>query len=262
MLRSLDLLASLLVIGLIAGVLLTFAIRFASGSKPEYARIDRTGGSRILGRRVMDIGYWMLLPIGRGLCAVGATPNTVSFISLGLGVVSAVAVGDGLFGIACLFGAFSGLLDTVDGMVASMRGMASDAGEVLDSTVDLYTQMLYLGGLMVFWRQHVALQLAALLALMGSIMVTYSTAKAETLGITLPKGIMRRHERAIYLLVGAMVAGITLPTVEARLGDWRVGIPEVVAVVVVGILANLAAIGRLRLLAVRSRTRDADGATA
>ena len=83
-----------------------------------------------------------------------------------------------------------------------MTGVSSDAGEVLDAAVDRYVEFFFLGGLMIYYRDIAALLILTLFALVGSFMVSYSSAKAEALHVPAPKGSMRRPERAVYLTAG------------------------------------------------------------
>ena len=102
--------------------------------------------------------------------------------------------------------------DILDGQVARMTNTGSDRGELLDAAVDRYTEFAFLGGLLLFYRTEVSLMVLTLAALVASFMISYTSAKAEALHVNPPRGLMRRHERAIYLITGA---GLT-----ALLGDW------------------------------------------
>jgi heme exporter protein D len=82
----------------------------------------------------------------------------------------------------------SALGDTLDGIVARLQGTASDAGEVLDAAVDSYEEFFFLGGIVVHVRQSAVGVSLVLLALLGSFMVSYATAKAEALRAEIPRG--------------------------------------------------------------------------
>ncbi|MGH7871065.1 MAG: CDP-alcohol phosphatidyltransferase family protein, partial [Candidatus Binatia bacterium] len=153
----------------------------------------------------------------------------------------------------------SGVLDSVDGMVARISGLASDAGELLDAAIDRYVEFFFLSGLIIYYRDIPVVQALALLALLGSFLVSYSTTKAEALQIDPPKGSMRRPERAVYLTLGASLSALSIPWFEAR-GTFAIpiGYPMVAALGLVAILANLSSIKRFRFITSTLRRREKD----
>ncbi len=103
---------------------------------------------------------------------------------------------------ACCFGA---AFDALDGIVARARGLSSDAGEVLDAVVDRYADAAPLLGLAVYYRASLPALLLVLCALLGSMLVSYVRAKSEAMSLSLPGGLMRRHERIAYLTAGLLL---------------------------------------------------------
>ena len=105
------------------------------------------------------------------------------------------------------------------------------------------------------------LQVLALLALMGSFMVSYSSAKAEALQVDPPKGSMRRPERAFYLTLGAVLSPITIAEFEyVRDYPIAIGFPMVMALGLIAVLANASAIERMAAIAKEMRRRESDAA--
>ncbi|MBK6532465.1 MAG: GtrA family protein [Deltaproteobacteria bacterium] len=134
--------------------------------------------------------------------------------------------------------------DALDGMVARATGVASDAGEVLDAAVDRYQEFAFLAGLAVYYRANTAWLLLTLAALLGSVMTSYVTAKAEALQTEVPRGAMRRPERALYLTLGAILT----PVATALSGGhdpWISHSPMLLALASVAVVANLSAARRL-----------------
>jgi len=240
-----------------------YGVRVAIKGRARFARVEQQGGSRFLSQGAMELGYWILDPVARLLVFLGIGPNQVSWASLGLGVLSGACLSVGHFGFGAICAAFSGLLDSVDGMVARISGVASDAGEVLDAAADRYGEFFFLAGLIIYYREIPVLQMLALLALLGSFMVSYSTAKAEALNVDPPKGSMRRPERAVYLTLGATLSALTIPWLESQ-HDFSsaVGYPMVLALGFVGVVANVSAIERFRAIAKAIRVREKDSAEA
>jgi phosphatidylglycerophosphate synthase len=169
----------------------------------------------------------------------------------------------GHFGSAACFGTISALLDALDGMVARLTHVSSDAGEVLDAAVDRYVEFFMLGGLVIYYREIPVLMVLAFAALIGSFMVSYSSAKAEALHVDPPKGSMRRPERALYLLLGCAFAPVTIPWLE-RVREFPIAIahPVIVALGLIGVLSNVSAVERFWAIAKQVRAREADVAEA
>ena len=235
----------------------TYGLRVAAKGRAHFDRIDQQGGSRLLSKGVMEIGYWILSPLSRVLVMLGISANQVSWISLGFGALAGSLLAFGHFGFGAICSTISGLLDSVDGMVARLSAKASDAGELLDAAIDRYAEFFFLSGLVIYYRASIGLQSLALLALLGSFMVSYSTSMAEALKIEPPKGIMRRPERTVYLTAGAALSALTIPWYE-RSSELAapLGYPMLAALGMVAVLANFSAIERLRSIAKALRQRD------
>jgi CDP-diacylglycerol--glycerol-3-phosphate 3-phosphatidyltransferase len=216
---------------------LAYAVRVIVHGRVHYDRVDRQQGSVLLAKSLMEMLYWGLQPLADFFILLKISSNGVSFLSLFLGAVAGVSLVSGNFGAAAFSSAFSAILDAVDGMVARKTGTASDAGEVLDASVDRYVEFFFFGGLILYYREEGELMILALAALLGSFMVSYSTAKAEALRVTPPRGSMRRPERALYLTFGAMFSPITE------------GYSMILALLLVGIFANGSALRRLYSIA-------------
>jgi CDP-diacylglycerol---glycerol-3-phosphate 3-phosphatidyltransferase len=249
-------LASALIIVLVA---VAYGVRLAVKGRVHFDRIDRQGGTLLLTKGSMELGYWMLQPVARLCVFLRISPNMVSWISLVIGFLAGAFLAVGHFGFAAMCATISGLLDSVDGMVARISGVASDAGEVLDAAVDRYVEFFFLAGLVIYYREIPVLQVLSLLALLGSFMVSYSTTKAEALDVPPGKGSMRRPERVVYLTLGATLSAISVPWLEAY-GDapapLAVGYPMVLALALVAVIANISAIERFRSIAKATRYRE------
>lgn len=250
----------ILTIGLfvVAGVLVSaYMLRVLFKGQAHFDRVDRQGGSAFLSKQVMEGAYWCLQPLARLLVFLRISPNQLSWASFFLGLLAGACLSVGHFGSAAVFSAISALLDSLDGMVARMSGLASDAGEVLDAAVDRFAEFFFIGGLVIYYRSVPVLMGLALLALLGSFMVSYSTAKAEALDVDPPKGSMRRPERAVYLTLGAALSPVTIPWLEV-IPEFSVpvGHPMVFALGLVAVMANVSAVERLWAIAKVLRQRE------
>ena len=230
--------------GALWAVALTFyGIRIASRGVFHSDRVTKIGGTAMFGRGLMDATYWAIEPLVRGLSALGITPNGLTWSALVLGLGAGAALAFGWFGLATLLATMSTIGDILDGQVARLTNRGSIRGELLDAAVDRYTEFAFLAGLVLTLRDswwQVSLALGATLA---SFMISYASAKAEALQVTPPRGLMRRHERAIYLIAGIAAVPLVGPILVAR--DLPYVAPCLVSLGLVAVIGNLAAVLRL-----------------
>jgi len=252
--ESLVILCSILAILLV--LLGLFAYNNFVHGMPETEALKRKGSSKLIALWMMEFAYWILHPLVRGLVWFRIHPNTISWASVFFAGFGAIALTKGFFGYgAGLFGIAFGL-DAVDGMVARMANMESDAGAILDSTLDRYTEFFFFFGLMFYYRfEALALGLVAT-ALCGSWMVSYSSAKAEALNVKIPRGTMRRPERLLILTLGAAFAPLITPITEGEALSFPFHFSVLVSVGFVAVFSNCTAIYRVywiyRILAHRA----------
>jgi CDP-diacylglycerol--glycerol-3-phosphate 3-phosphatidyltransferase len=170
----------------------------------------------------------LIAPVARGLAAGKVHPNTITI----LGVIPAIlagyafALGDVRLG-GILLGA-SGLLDLLDGQVARHGNLMTKFGAILDSTLDRYAEIAVFIGFAVLYRDSNTLY-GVVLALGGSLMVSYVKARAEGLGFSCDWGLLQRPERLVILIVGALIG--------PRYLEW--------AIWIIAVLANATAFERL-----------------
>lgn len=256
---SYNLKSTLILLAVVSVLTIAYAVRLLLRGRVNYARVDKQGGSALLSKGVMEMAYWWLQPLARAMVALGITPNMISWASLVFGLSAGICLAFGHFGFGGGFALLSGFLDSLDGMVARMTGTSSDAGEVLDATIDRYAEAFFISGLVIYYRDIPVLQILALLALMGSFMVSYSSAKAEALQVDPPKGSMRRPERAFYLTLGAVLSPITIAEFEyVRDYPIAIGFPMVIALGLIAVLANASAVERMAAIAKEMRKREAE----
>jgi CDP-diacylglycerol--glycerol-3-phosphate 3-phosphatidyltransferase len=242
-----DLACAVAIVSLVAVVGVIYGGRWLLRGRVRFRRVEQDGGSALLGKGVMDAGYWSLQPIGRALVALGIPANAVTGASLAFGVGAGVAVGLGRLGLGAILSTAAGLCDSLDGLVARASGASSDSGEMLDAAIDRLVESAFLVGLAVHYRDRPVVFALVLLALVGSFMVSYTSARAEALHVPAPRGAMRRAERAVYLAMGAGFSPI-FDALSKRLPEaFRVAqLPMVVAIAMVAVIANASVISRVR----------------
>jgi phosphatidylglycerophosphate synthase len=237
------------------GTVLVYSLRTLLRGRARFERTDADGGSLFLSKRVMEGAYWFIEPTVSLLIALRVTPNMVTAFSLLPALGAGVAVAFGWFGLGCLLATMATLSDIIDGVIARRTGVSSDAGEVFDAAVDRYGEFFFLGGLAFYYRDTWSVLLLVLAAIIGSFMVSYSTAKAEAVRVPAPRGAMRRSERAVYLLIAAGLTSVTkvvladTPTLSLREA------PMILAIAIVAGVSNVSVVQRLGTIMQSLRAR-------
>ena len=188
--------------------LLVFVVRNAVRGRPHSARVGQVGGSILLGEYFMEYGLWVFRPIARAAVKLEVFPYTLSWASLVLQFLAAAAISQGGFGPGGWLLMLGAACDSLDGSVARARGLASDAGEVLDAVIDRWAEMAVFFGYAWYYRDFPAGFVAALAACAGAVMVSYTRAKGEAMDVDAKIGLMQRHERATYLVVATVVSSL------------------------------------------------------
>jgi phosphatidylglycerophosphate synthase len=241
--------AYLLMIYFSSGLALFVLIGRRNGRGPALpALIDREVNARpdskMLGRFLRHYIMWMLAPWQRALVRSGLTPNVLTFASLLAAGAAAVAVARGSFAAGGWLYFLCGILDILDGRVARVTGRVSPSGAFFDSVIDRYAELVVFAGLAYYYRDSPVLGVV-LLASLGSVMVSYTRARGEALGISdLNIGTMQRPERLFYLGMSM----IWSPIVELVLGHGRLPPHPLVVggLMLLGVSANITAVRRIR----------------
>jgi CDP-diacylglycerol--glycerol-3-phosphate 3-phosphatidyltransferase len=219
---------------------LTALVAFALASMPVYAwsgarrqpdpHAPSVKGSFVLGSFVRDWFYWFLRPVDRVSLALGLGPLFYNLTGAVFGIVSGFLFATGwtvLAGWSVLLG---GIADILDGRIARARGMASRRGAFIDSTLDRFAEFGSFVGLAAwFGNQPLALVLVVA-GLGGSLLVSYTRARGESVGVLCKLGVMQRAER--LLLLG--FAAIFDPAVSESLGRQNAVLIPALAVIAVG----------------------------
>ena len=142
---------------------------------------------------------WLLL-------ACRVTPNQVSLTGIALNLVTAWLIVDGQLLLAGLMYLLAGGLDLLDGILARLAKMATRFGAFLDSTADRISEGIVFAAIAYHFAHYgQPLEAAvAVLALLGSLLVSYTRARAEGLGLECKVGIVTRAERVVLVAFGLM----------------------------------------------------------
>jgi CDP-diacylglycerol--glycerol-3-phosphate 3-phosphatidyltransferase len=162
------------------------------------------------------VGYYLAESPARLLARTPVTPNILTWFGFLLAAGGAVLIAMGQLLAAGLVVLVAAFFDILDGARARLTDRATPFGAVLDSTLDRFSEAVLLVGILVFYtgiRSVVPILLVSL-TLVGSFLVSYIRARAETLGLDCQVGLFTRGERVILLVLGlclSPVAGWALP---------------------------------------------------
>ncbi|MBO5444867.1 MAG: CDP-alcohol phosphatidyltransferase family protein [Muribaculaceae bacterium] len=203
--------------------------------------------------------YVVINPFVHLLIRMGVTPNAVTAIGFLGNVAASIIVGYAayqslhtemdwsllIWGGALILG-FS-LFDMLDGQVARLGNRTSRFGAFFDSVLDRYCEFFTVGSVtyLLLCRGWEIAALLAFLALMGSLLVSYTRARGEGLGVVCKIGFMQRPERVVLTALSLLATGIC-GVVGKSCFD-----PLVIVAVTMGVMAfftNMTAIARINYL--------------
>jgi len=185
--------------------------------------------------------YWAD-PVARALLALRLRPNHLTVLGLGVSILAALsfARGRSLWGAVLLI--LAGLFDFFDGSLARLSGQVTPFGAFLDSVIDRYSDLVVLAGILVLFAGsgRPTQVVLALLALIGTVMVSYTKARAQAIGVACEIGLMERPERLIVLIAGGLFNLMTpalwvlavlvnVTAIQRILYTWRVARQQPVA---------------------------------
>jgi CDP-diacylglycerol--glycerol-3-phosphate 3-phosphatidyltransferase len=204
-----------------------------TGTRPTRER-PRTPGPKPVGQR-REI-------MRNRLIESRLTPNTISLAGMAGNILAAVLVFERLFFLAGIAFILGSVMDTLDGRYSRMSGKGTPFGAFLDSTLDRMEEGIVLTAVAAYFaaRGDDVAVAAVVLAVLFSLMVSYTRARAEALGVECKVGIASRAVRVVILSIGLLFAK------GAGLGDFELLAPAVY------VLAGLAIITTVqRILHVR-----------
>ncbi len=198
---------------------------------PEVARRPRTV---LLGYWVRDWLLWVITPLEWLFLALGIPPTAFNWAGVAFGLAAGVAYARGAFAAAGWLVLLGGAADIFDGRIARARGLVSKAGAFLDSTLDRFAETFAYAGLAVWARSSAWGVLAAVLALGGSLLVSYARARGEGLGVRYQGGLMQRAERLVLLALASLLDPAVTPLAGWPPGRLLLGVLAFIGVASLG----------------------------
>jgi len=170
-------------------------------------------------------GKWVLDSLVVWLSNLRINPNVLTHIGLLINIFAMILFAKGIFLWAGLVILFAGIFDIVDGEVARRTGRVTKFGAFFDSVIDRYSDLLLLLGLIIWYAKINRIFYVGLtgLVLIGSVLSSYTLARAESLIPACKVGFLERPERVVLLIIGSLFNRMpAVLWVMAILSNWTV----------------------------------------
>jgi CDP-diacylglycerol---glycerol-3-phosphate 3-phosphatidyltransferase len=210
------------------------------------------GGRKAGGRSASRNGQELRSYARERLIESRLTPNAISIMGLFGNLVAAFLVTQRLFTLAGVAFVLGSVMDTLDGRYSRMSGKGTLFGAFLDSTLDRIEEGIVLAAVAGYFASRGEDFAAAMcvVAVLGSLMVSYTRARAEALGVECKVGLATRPVRVVLLSIGLIFAK------GAGIGDFELLAPSIYVIAALTIVTVIQ-----RVLHVRNElSADASGA--
>ena len=153
--------------------------------------------------RVRQWSRGIINPIARVVSRTGISPNGITVIGFLLMVGVGLVLSQGYLRLAGVLLIVAALFDALDGALARLQDRVTPFGAFFDSTMDRYAEAaVFLGVLIYFLRESASTEvILTYIAIIGSLMVSYTRARGEGLGVSIRGGLLSRLERMVILVL-------------------------------------------------------------
>lgn len=184
--------------------------------------------------------YRILDPLTEWLSARRVHPNALTTVGFAVTMISAFAFHQHMMRLGGFLVLLGGFFDILDGRIARLTGLGSKFGAFYDSTLDRISEIAVYFGLLSLYNDYrlelgdVGMIYLIMLAMAGSMMVSYTRARAEALGLDCRVGLMPRAERVVLIGSAALF-----------FGDAWGGLVLKGVIVLLAVLTNITALQRI-----------------
>jgi CDP-diacylglycerol--glycerol-3-phosphate 3-phosphatidyltransferase len=217
----------------------------------------RAPGGRRNGRGASRNGQELRSYARERLIESRLTPNAISMVGLFGNLVAAVLVTPRLFFLAGVAFVLGSVMDTLDGRYSRMSGKGTLFGAFLDSTLDRIEEGIVIAAVAGYFASRGEDFAAAIcvVAVLGSLMVSYTRARAEALGVECKVGLATRPVRVVLLSIGLIFAK------GAGIGDFELLAPAIYVIAVLTIITVIQRVWHVRneLLLAEAGTQSGGG---
>lgn len=151
-------------------------------------------------------------PLARFVGRIGVSPDGVTLVGFVLMVGVGLLLSQGYLQLAGAVLIVAAIFDAIDGALARMLNRTTRFGAFLDSTMDRFSEAaIFLGILVYFYRQGSGTEvILAYIAIVGSLMVSYTRARGEGIGVSIRGGFLTRFERMVILILALVLNQLPL----------------------------------------------------
>ena len=230
-----------------------FAFKYKRRPKDEH--LSGRATSKWMGPFFYEYWGWFITPLENLFIKLKLTPNFFTTMGVVLGAGAAMAFATAHFGIGGWLVIIGGSCDMFDGRIARRTGKASRSGAYYDSVMDRFGEAVVYVGLAYYFRSSWVL-FVVLGALIGAMLVSYTRAKGDCMGIDCKVGAMQRPERIVYLGVGAIFSP---PFRQILYPDAQIPVEylTIAALILIATLTMVTAV--YRVVYIMRKLRIADG---
>lgn len=161
----------------------------------------------IIEQKARDVSRPALEAAGRWLAKWNISPDAVTYLGLVLTIGVAVLAAMGEIRWAGVAYIVAALCDALDGTLARVSGKGSRFGAFLDSSIDRFEESIVFLGLSIYYARVGGLYEIPLILVVsvGSLMVSYTRARAEAVGVACKVGFMTRPPRVVVMIAGMIL---------------------------------------------------------
>ncbi len=221
-------------------------LRKKNPSLVSLGEVKKRHHSKLLSVWFKEYWYWINNPVEKMAIRFKLTPNFFTVLGVVISIGAGLSFYYGYVGIAGWLIILGGTCDLIDGRIARATQTSSAAGAFYDSVMDRYGEFFCLIGIAGYYRNSWMLWVV-LLAMMGSMLVSYTRARGQAVGIDCDLGPMQRPERIVYLGVGSIFSPLF-----AHLLKPYVHLPvetlSIAALIMIALMTNFTALYRVKWL--------------
>ena len=170
---------------------------------------------------------WVIRPAERVLLRLGVGPDAMNVSGLLFGALAGLLIATGHLELGGWAIAAGGVCDILDGRLARARNVVSDYGTFIDSTLDRFVEVFAFLGFVYFLRAFAWGPPLAAAAITGSLLVSYTRARGESVGVLCKEGLMQRAERLVLTCLACLSdapLGARFGLASGTIVLWTVGL--------------------------------------
>lgn len=219
--------------------------------RPVDADVARRSTTVLLGYFVRDWLMWAIGPVERALVRAQVSPDVFNYLGVFFGACAGVAFAWRELSVAGWMILLGGVADVFDGRIARARGLTNSYGAFMDSTLDRFAEVFAFVGVAWYLSGTPYGVAVSMLAACASLLVSYTRARGEAVGVSGTGGVMQRAERLVVLAL----SGLFDAAAATRFG-WAPGTLLTGAVTLIAVGAMGTAVYRTASIARTLAARD------